>query len=145
MNPSPNPENDIKLESNQGLRLLWLFGGLLAVALGIIGVFLPILPTTPFLLLAAACFARSSPRFYSMLLNHPVFGPPIRQWRNERTIPKKVKILAISLLSITLGSTIIFVVPLMAVKLLLTVIGLVVIIFLLRIPTREITNPDSHR
>jgi len=135
--PSPS---ELPIAQNTGVRIIWLSAGMTAVVLGIIGLFLPVLPTTPFLLLAAACFARSSPRFYHALLNHPVVGPPIRQWREDRTIPLKAKILAISLLVLTLGSTILFVIPVLAVKLLLTGIGGAVILFLLRIPTRE-----SHR
>jgi uncharacterized membrane protein YbaN (DUF454 family) len=138
-------KNPSQLASHRGLRLLWFVGGLIAVLLGIVGAFLPVLPTTPFLLLAAACFARSSPKFYDLLLNHPVVGPPIRQWRNERTIPRKAKILAISLLVLSLGSTVLFIVPVLAVKLLLTGIGLGVVVFLARIPTRESPNRDPIR
>jgi uncharacterized membrane protein YbaN (DUF454 family) len=135
--PSLNPSEKLPVTQSKGLRLIWLSVGMTAVALGIIGLFLPVLPTTPFLLLAAACFARSSPRFYHALLNHPIVGPPIRQWRNERTIPKNAKIMAISLLILTLGSTILFVVPIPAVKALLAGVGVGVIIFLSRIPTRK--------
>jgi uncharacterized membrane protein YbaN (DUF454 family) len=138
-------KNQNQLASHRGLRLLWFVGGLMAVLLGIVGAFLPVLPTTPFLLLAAACFARSSPKFYDLLLNHPVVGPPIRQWRNERTIPRKAKILAISLLVLSLGSTILFIVPVFAVKVLLTGIGLGVVVFLARIPTRESPKRDPIR
>lgn len=64
-------------------RLLFLLAGLLALALGLIGAFVPLLPTVPFMLLAAFCFARSSPRLEAWLANHPQFGPPIRA-RNTR-------------------------------------------------------------
>ena len=131
---TPRQTDEIKLVEHRGLRTLWLAGGILMVVLGVIGIFLPVMPTTPFLIVAAACFARSSPRFYDALVNHPVVGPPIRQWRATGTIPKRVKILAISLLIVTLGSSIVFFVPLMPVKIGLALIGLGVITWMLRIP-----------
>jgi uncharacterized membrane protein YbaN (DUF454 family) len=70
-------------------------GGLL-VAIGFVGAFLPVLPTTPFLILAAACFARSSPRVEQWLLNHRQFGPVLRSWREHGAIPRKAKLLACS-------------------------------------------------
>lgn len=76
-------------------------GGLLCVTLGGIGVVLPGIPTTPFLLLAAACFARSSPRFHKKLLDNKVFGPIIRDWEKNRSIPRKAKI--VGLLTLFLG------------------------------------------
>ena len=69
------------------------------------------LPTTPFLLVAAACFARSSPRFYRALLGNRVFGPLIRDWREHRAVPLRAKMLAITAIALVLGSTIVFSVP----------------------------------
>ncbi len=81
----------------------WVRYGLLgigwtSVALGVIGIFLPVLPTTPFLLLAAACFARSSRRFYEWLVNHPRLGPWIRDYLDGEGIPLKGKVYAIGLM-----------------------------------------------
>ncbi|MBU0960111.1 MAG: YbaN family protein [Proteobacteria bacterium] len=76
-------------------------GGFLCVTLGTIGIVLPGIPTTPFLLLAAACFARSSPRFHKKLLDNKVFGRVIRDWEENRTVPRKAKI--IGLLTLFLG------------------------------------------
>jgi uncharacterized membrane protein YbaN (DUF454 family) len=69
--------------------------GLLSVLLGFIGVFLPVLPTTPFLLLAAFCFARSSKRLHLWLTEHKIFGPPIRDWQEKGAISVPAKRLAV--------------------------------------------------
>lgn len=76
--------------------------GLLAVALGLLGVFLPLLPTTPFLLLAAALFFRSSPRLYNWLLGHRTLGPYIRNFREHKAIPLHTKVVSVSLVWVTL-------------------------------------------
>ena len=78
------------------------------VGLGILGAFLPVLPTTPFMLLAAACYARASTRFYNGLLNNRAFGPTIREWRRYRSIPYRTKWTAIGLMAVTLTASIVF-------------------------------------
>jgi uncharacterized membrane protein YbaN (DUF454 family) len=83
------------------MRILFLCLGWLFVALGIVGAFLPVLPTTPFLLLAVGCFARSSPRLEAWLLDHPKFGPPLRNWRQKGAIARKAKIAAFSLMTVS--------------------------------------------
>ncbi len=85
------------------LRGLYLALGLFFVALGFIGAFLPVLPTTPFLILAAACFARSSERLEGWLLSHPRFGLTLREWRARGAIPWRGKLLALA------GTTVSFV------------------------------------
>ncbi len=86
----------------KAFRLLLITAGSVSLVLGITGIFLPILPTTPFLLLAAFCYARSSGRFYSMLMNNRYLGNYIRNYREYRAIPLKTKIGSISLLWITI-------------------------------------------
>lgn len=81
------------------MRFLFLCLGWFFVALGIVGAFLPVLPTTPFLLLAVACFARSSPKLEAWLMNHPKFGAPLRNWREKGAIPRRAKITAVSMMS----------------------------------------------
>ncbi|BAQ73290.1 MULTISPECIES: YbaN family protein [Pseudomonas] len=85
------------------LRYVLLAIGWLSVALGVIGIFLPVLPTTPFLLLAAACFARSSPRFYQWLVQHPRLGPWICNYLDGNGIPLKGKVYAIGLMWLSIG------------------------------------------
>lgn len=87
------------------MRLLWLTGGLLCLALAVLGAFLPLLPTVPFLLLATACFARSSERLHHWLLTHPRFGHLIRAWNQEGRIPRQVKRRVTCIIAITVPLT----------------------------------------
>lgn len=82
------------LRSGRFARLVWLSTGLLLVAIGLVGVFMPLLPTIDFMLLALPCFARSSPRLEAWLLNHPRFGPGLRAWREHRAVPRRAKAVA---------------------------------------------------
>ena len=79
---------------HRSLRAGWLVLGFLCVGLGIIGAFVPLMPTTIFIILAAGCFARSSPRLENWLLDHPKFGPTLRAWRAHRAVPRRAKIAA---------------------------------------------------
>ena len=76
------------------IRWLWFIFGWLSVALGLLGAFLPILPTTPFMLLAAFAFGKSSPRFHRWIVEHPTFGPPVRDWQAHGAISRRAKIMA---------------------------------------------------
>lgn len=84
-------------------RSLWLLIGLTSLALGIAGVVLPLLPTTPFVLLAAYCFARSSPRLHDRLLANRTFGPLIRNWEQHRAIAPRAKRLAVVSMAAVFG------------------------------------------
>jgi uncharacterized membrane protein YbaN (DUF454 family) len=90
---------------------LWTILGLLCLVLGGIGVVVPLLPTTPFVLLAAACFAKSSPRMHRWLLNSELFGPMLRDWEANRCISYKVKWLALFMMAVVGGISIWFFVP----------------------------------
>ena len=81
-------------DSSRAVRwLLWL-AGTVSLGLGIVGVVLPGLPTTPFVLLAAACYARASPRLHGWLLRHRVFGPMVRDWETHRSLTRRTKTVA---------------------------------------------------
>ena len=82
-------------------RIFWAFGGIVFVVIGAIGVVLPLLPTTPFLLLAAYCFARSSPRLHDWLLTHKTFGPLIKNWDEYGSIDPRAKRIAIVVILLT--------------------------------------------
>ena len=85
------------LREAHGVRLrrwAWTAAGALMVLLGIIGAMLPVMPTTIFLILALACFSRASPRLEHWLLQHPRFGPPLRQWREHRAVSRRGKTMA---------------------------------------------------
>ena len=91
------------------MRVFWFTVGILALVLGAVGIFLPLLPTVPFLLLSAFGFARSSERLHGWLLGHPTFGPPISDWRERGAIgPRAKRIASVSIvaafgLSVALG------------------------------------------
>ena len=97
-----------KISSTPLTRCVLVAGGTLFVFLGVVGIFLPILPTTPFLLLAAACYARSSNRLYHWLLNNRWFGKHIGNYREGRGLPLLLKILTILTLWLTIGATMLF-------------------------------------
>lgn len=85
------------------MRVLWLLLGLTSVGLGLLGAFLPLLPTVPFMLLAAFFFARSSERLHNWLLSHPRFGPPIVDWNESGAINRRVKLIASASIAVTFG------------------------------------------
>jgi uncharacterized membrane protein YbaN (DUF454 family) len=114
--------------------LLIVFGTL-CVALGVLGIFLPILPTTPFLLLAAACYARSSNRFYQWLLDNRWFGEYIRNYREGKGIPLRQKIFTLTLLWLTIGYAVLSVLTRWQIKLILLGIAVGVTIHLVKIKT----------
>ena len=109
--------------------------GILAVGLGIIGIFLPLLPTTPFLLLAAACFIRSSERLYQWLINNKWFGSYIRNYREYRAIPLRAKVIALILLWTTMTYSVFFLLRHWALQVLLLLIAAIVTIYLLSLKT----------
>ncbi|MCB1838802.1 MAG: YbaN family protein [Alphaproteobacteria bacterium] len=106
--------------------------GFIFLALGIIGIVLPLLPTTPFLLLSAFCFARSSEKLHDWLLHHPYFGPTIKDWREHGSISKRNKTYAIVTILITFLLSVILEVPLVVILIQMTVLSIVSLFILTR-------------
>jgi uncharacterized membrane protein YbaN (DUF454 family) len=124
-------------------RALLIAGGTLCVGLGVLGIFLPLLPTTVFLLLAAACYARSSERFYLKLINNPVLGAYIRNSREGRGMRRRDKAVTLALLWIGIGATMIWTVEAIWLRLLLFGIAGGVTIHVVKIPAwREQLSPS---
>lgn len=134
--PMQDYSAELRLAGHGVARFWYLAGGHLSVGLAVLGVFLPLLPTTPFLLLAAACYARGSARFYNWLLNSPTFGPIIRNWREHRSVAPRHKAMAIAVIVLSIGSSVVFFVPNIYGKVTLSLLGLGWIIVMLRLPTR---------
>ena len=120
-------------ETERPVRYLWVSGGLVALLLGLIGAFLPVLPTTPFLLLAAACFSRGSPRLHRWIREHPRFGPLVCDWEEYRAISLRAKRLAISMLVIVGGGGLFFI-PLWQVRLGTALVLIAVAIYIVTRP-----------
>ena len=116
-------------------KRLLIFAGTVVTAIGIIGIFVPILPTTPFLLLAAACYLRSSRRLYNWLLNNRFFGAYVRNYRDGRGMPRKIKIATILLLWITIACSIIFAVQALVIRVILLVVAVGVTVHIMLIKT----------
>lgn len=116
------------------VRVILFSLGTVFLLLGIIGVILPLLPTTPFLILAASCYARTSKCFYHLLLNNRFCGSTLRQWQEDHCVPRRTKIVASGLLVVTLGSSILFFVTLPALKLVLSLFGIGLFILILCLP-----------
>lgn len=115
-------------------RLFFLFVGWLSLGLGIVGIFVPLLPTTPLVLLAAWCFSKGSQRLHQRLLTNPHLGPIIQRWQDEGTIERRVKIRALILVTITFSITLFWVRLGPITTLIIASIGLAVAIFLYRLP-----------
>ena len=117
-------------------RWLLLALGLAFVALGTLGAFLPVLPTTPFLLVASACLARSSTTFHERLLANRVFGPYLRQWRHDHTVPRDAKRKGYGLIVVTFTLSIV-VVEALWLRVTLALLGLALLALLACLPTSE--------
>ena len=130
-----------RLHGSRWVRLFCLSAGFTALGLGVVGIVVPVLPTTPFVLLAAACFARSSARFHDYLLGHRVAGPILHDWQTHRAMPRRAKRAGFLLMAVSFGSSILIMQSPWH-RLMLAVLGLVLAFFLWRVPVREV-GPDD--
>ena len=117
------------------ISLGWFF-----ILLGAIGAVLPLLPTTPFLILALACFAESSPRFHRMLLAHKWFGPPLAQWEKTKTIRRKIKLKVMILIVATFSISIFILSGRMGLQLMLVCFCLILLAFVWRLKESEVVT-----
>lgn len=121
-------------------KILFLILGFLSLAIGIIGIFIPLLPTTPLLLLAAASFMRSSEKLYDWLLNHRWFGDTIRNFREYRAIRLRTKMFAVGLLWVTILTSVILVVSQLWIRIFLLTIAVSVSIHILHFDTLKVSK-----
>lgn len=124
--------------TNPALRWVLLVTGCIAVGLGVLGIFLPVLPTVPFLLLALACFTRSSARFHRWLLDHDQLGPLIRPYLDGRGMTRASKLKAITLIWASIGISVLVLLSTPWIQALLLMVAAGVSLYLLRLPTIEV-------
>jgi uncharacterized membrane protein YbaN (DUF454 family) len=113
--------------------ILLIILGWFFIILAVIGAVLPLLPTTPFLIVALACFAESSPRFHQMLLNNKWFGPPLAQWESTNTIRRKIKHKVMLLIIVTFGISIAVLAGKIGLQLMLVCFCLILLFFVFRL------------
>ena len=131
-----------KKQGRKLVRTLWFIAGTICVVLGAIGIVLPILPTTPFLLAAAACYYKSSERMHRWLLNNKWFGEYIRNYQEGRGLTKKTKITALTVLWVTIGFSTVFMLDrllpaqlVLPMQLIMIAVAIAVSAHILRLPT----------
>jgi hypothetical protein len=122
------------------IKPLCFTAGSIAFTLGFIGIFLPLLPTTPFMILAAGCFAKSSPRFHKALLNNRFIGDDLKRWESERTMLRVTKIRATWVIVVTFSISIAILYDRYLLQLMLILIAAILLFFLWRVPEKNFNN-----
>lgn len=120
------------------LKFLFIFLGTLSLILGVIGIVVPGLPTTPFLLLSAALYFKSSSKLYNWLIQHPVFGKFIRNYRETKSIPRATKIYALSIMWVMITLSCVFFIKISWVIIIVLAVGIVGSVVMIQIPTRKL-------
>ena len=121
--------HQVKEAKNPLLRVLWVGLGCLFVGLGAIGAVVPGMPTTVFLVLAAACFIRSSQRLYDWLISNKTFGPYLKDYREGKGIPRRAKVLALSMIVIFVSFAVFYAIEATQINVLVGLIGLIGFLF----------------
>ena len=134
MQHEPKKTKETKTGQKIG-RALFFAAGTITLALGAIGIVLPVLPTTPFLLLALGCYFRSSERMTRWMLTNSYFGKYIRNYKEGKGIPLKTKLFALTVLWIAIGYSALFIIPMLIVQIILFAVAVGVTIHLTRLPT----------
>lgn len=133
-NTNPKQRHEVKSKS---LRVILILLGFIFTGLGFIGLFLPLLPTTPFLLLAAACFARSSGKFYDWLLSSKYLGVYIKNYIENKGVPLKVKLTAITFVWAGMIFSIICATDILIIRIILVIIAVGVTVHLAKLKTEQ--------
>jgi uncharacterized membrane protein YbaN (DUF454 family) len=129
--------NKAKQFFKKPVKILLIIAGTFFIGMGIVGIFVPMLPTTPFLLISVALYARSSKRFYDWLINNKFLGIYIKNYREGKGIPLKIKIFAITLLWITIGCSTFFAVDIFWVRMILGIIAIGATIYIISIRSKD--------
>lgn len=116
---------------NESKKLIFFIIGILSLVAGVVGIFLPVLPTTPFLLLSAFLFSKSSPRLHTWIVNHRYLGPPIVDWQKSRVIRPRAKVLASATIILVFSSSIVWADISLPLKWMQVIIGTSVLVFIL--------------
>ena len=136
-----DPKEDIHVAnetSNPLAKLMWVSLGSLFVGLGAIGVIVPGLPTPPFLILAAACYIRSSQRLYDWLISNKRFGPYLKDYREGKGIPRKAKRLAVVMIVVFVSFSVVFGIEDLTLKIVVGLLGLIGLLYVLfKVPVAE--------
>jgi uncharacterized membrane protein YbaN (DUF454 family) len=134
-------------EKRKGVRRLWNLAGGISVGVGIVGVFLPLLPTVPLFLLAGFCYWRGSPRFYNRLISFGPVGRLVDNFQKGKGLPAKMKSRAIVFMWLSMGTSMIFFLTSTTLRLILLLVGIVVTLYILGIKTADplITTPERRR
>jgi len=141
----PGPETTDARRHARPVRAVFLVLGTVFLGLGALGLVLPVLPTTPFVLLAAACYLRASERLHRRLVTSRTFGPTIVAWQEHGAIPPRAKVIASALIALTFGFAILFAVEPPLIRAALAAFGIVLVVWLARRPSPPAGAPVLPR